>query len=197
MPEGNSVLERSKLAFTEAALINFAFLADLGFKQVKEDTTRVRFESSRVFVNVYHGRRSFELGIEMGRLNQPRDQVDLYNLVVWAGAEKIEGFGQHTVFQVITAEAVKEFVSRLAGLVKKYATPFLQGDDTAYQEARKLRALAWANFEKQVNLSDIREKAETAWHAKDYRQVRKLYGAMANDLSPVEVNRLNYAKHHS
>jgi hypothetical protein len=62
--------DRWKLGFKEAVLKNFAFLVSNGFKAVRQDVTFVRYESQVAFVNIYHGRGSFEVGVEIGRLDR-------------------------------------------------------------------------------------------------------------------------------
>src|SRR5712692_8348300 len=125
--------DRAKLGFKDAVLSSFKFLERFGFRPVEEKTTFVRYESSVVFVNVYHGRASFELGVEVGRLTEPDEKVTLYEIVAWAGAEKAEGFGQHVMFQVSSREGVQEFVPKLARLIQKYGTPLLKADASAYR----------------------------------------------------------------
>lgn len=187
--------ERARLGFKDTVLASFKFLSDLGLHLVEEKPTFVRYESSDVFVNVYHGRASFELGVEIGRLKQPDEaKLTIYDIVAWAGAEKAEGFGQHVMFQVSSSEGVQEFVSKLALLVKKYGTPFLKGDATAYQAALEARSRAAADYVKQMNLRDVHRKAEAAWQAKDYGQVVELYGPLRKDLTEVEAKKLAYAE---
>lgn len=90
--------ERGKLGFRESALASFRFLVDLGFRPVEEELTLVRYESPTVFVNIYHGRASFELGVEIGVLDEPSEKVTLYDVLAWAGALEAEGFGQHVTY---------------------------------------------------------------------------------------------------
>jgi hypothetical protein len=187
--------ERARLGFKEAVLSSFKFLSDLGLHPVEEKLTFVRYESSDVFLNVYHGRASFELGVEIGRLKQPEEEkLTIHDIVAWAGAEKAEGFGQHVMFQVSSPEGVREFVPKLARLVEKYGTPFLKGDANAYRVALEARSRAAADYVKQMNLRDVHRKAEAAWHAKDYGQVVELYGPVRKDLTEVEAKKLAYAE---
>ncbi|HJX83383.1 MAG TPA: hypothetical protein VJ723_03470 [Candidatus Angelobacter sp.] len=186
--------ERARLGFKDAVLASYGFLCALSFRPVKEDVTFVRYESAKVFVNIYHGRSSYELGVEIGRLSEPEKKVTLYEIVAWAGAEKTEGFGQHVMFQASTREAVQECVPKLARLTQEYGTLFLKADITAYQDVRDVRSRDWAEYQKQVNLAQVRQKAEHAWHSKDYPQVVQLYGVVHEDLSDVEVKRLAYAE---
>ena len=186
--------ERAKLDFKDTVLSDFRFLCDFNFRPVKEDPTFVRYESPEVFVNIYHGRASFELGVEIGRLNEPDEKVTLFEIIAYAGAEKAEGLGQHVTFQVSTREGVREFVPKLARLIHKYGMPFLKPSSIAYRDAHDFRVKAGAEYEKQVNLADMRRRAENAWHSKDYLQVIELYRPIGTDLTEVETKRLAYAE---
>jgi hypothetical protein len=186
--------ERAQLEFKEAVLSSFAFLKSYDMKPVQEEITLVRFKSATSFINVYHGRSSFELGIEIGRLNNPNEKISLYDAIAWAGAVETEGFGKHVAFQVSNRKDVQEFVFKLAKLVKKYAEPFLKGDATAYQAVKAASLKNTAKYVEQINLKRIRAKAEIAWHDKNYSQVAELYGSMREHLTSVEIGRLTYAE---
>lgn len=188
--------ERAKLGFQEAVLSSFKFLTDLGFAPVEQKVTFVRYESSEIFVNVYHGRASYELGVEIGRLKGPdeKDKLSIGSVVDWAGAYKVEGFGQHVMFQVGTREGVQEFVPKLASLVKKYAIPLLRHDASAWSTALETQALRWTEYVKETNLKSVRAKAEEAWQAKDYARVVELYAPVREELTEVEAKKLAYAE---
>lgn len=186
--------ERAQLGFNGAVLSHFKFLCDLGFLPVEEEVTFVRYESSTVFVNAYHGRTSYELGVEIGRLKEPKTKLSIFDVIRWAGAEKAEGFGQHVMFQVSSREGVQQFVAKLAVLVKKYAVPLLRADDDAYRTALEFRAKRYADEVKEGNLRVVRTKADAAWQAKDYGQVVELYNAVREDLTEVETKKLSYAE---
>src|SRR5215469_12126204 len=164
-------VERRQLRFKEAVLANFHFLESYGFTLVNAEVTLVRFESSSVFVNIYHGRASFEIGVEIGLLTDPHNFVSVPLVIAWAGAEQAEGFGHHVMFQVSNRKDVQDFVPKVARLVERYATPFLTGDMKAYQSAHEIQSKRSAEYIKQINFSPIREKAEMAWHRRDYSQV--------------------------
>lgn len=186
--------DRAKLGFKEAALSAFDFLRQYGFTSTQANATFVRYESPSVFVNAYHGRGSYELGIEIGRLDDPDRNLAIANVVDWAGAFEAEGFGKHVMFQVATREGVQKFVVKLADLVKKYAVPLLRNEANAWNEALGLQVRRAAEYEKDIKLRQIREKAEKAWHAKDYAQVVELYGPVRKDLTKVDAKKLAYAE---
>lgn len=187
--------ERAKLGFKEAVLSSFKFVTELGLHAVDEKVTFVRYESPEVFINVYHGRASFEMNVEIGRMRDPNKTLSIGGIVEWAGAYKTEGFGQHVMFQVSTREGVQEFVPKLAALVRKYAIPLLRNDDSAWNAALDLQGRRWDEYVKEVNLAALREKAEAAWHAKDYVRVVELYEPVRQDLTEVEAKKLAYAEH--
>src|ERR1700683_1157914 len=132
--------KRAKLGVKDAGLSSFKFLPGFGFRPVEEKTTFVRYESPAAFVNVYHGRASFELGVVVGRLTEPNEKVTLYEMVARAGAEKTEGFGQHVMFQVSSREGVEEFVPKLASLLERYGSLFLKADANAYRAVQEIRS---------------------------------------------------------
>lgn len=59
--------------FAIEVLYHFHFLInDYKFKRLEANRTFVRYESKYIFVNIYHGRRSYELGVEIGQ----REKID-------------------------------------------------------------------------------------------------------------------------
>ena len=62
-------MNRLELGFSAAVLRDFAFLVrDHGFHCTQSELS-VRYESEKVFVEVYHGIYDYEIGIHFGRLN--------------------------------------------------------------------------------------------------------------------------------
>lgn len=185
--------ERERLGFRDAVLSSFKFLAEFRLRPVEKQMTLVRYQSRHAFLNVYHGRASYELGIQIGRLADPKKTLSIDTIIDLAGAYKAEGFGQHAMFQVSTREGVQEFVPKLAALVEKYAGPLLRNDDSAWAAALNLTARRCAEYEKEVHLGHVREKAEAAWHAKDYVRFVELYEPVRQDLTEIEAKKLAYA----
>ena len=186
--------ERERLGLSVAVKSSFSFLKNLGFRLVDQKTTFVRYESPKIFVDVYHGRASYELGVEIGRISQPSDKVTLQDLVYFAGAEKAEGFGKHVMFQVSSPEGVEECMPKLARLVEKYGKPFLINDAAAYTKVFEYKLNARDRYQKDVRLRQVREKANTAWEAKNHAKVRELYNSIRPDLTEIERRRLMYAE---
>lgn len=49
-------------------------------------------------------------------------------------------------------------------------------------------------FAKEVLLDQVKPAAEAAFRAKDYAKAVNLYESVRDDLTPVELKKLNYAK---
>ncbi len=129
-----------------------------GLEPISEDVTFVRYESDAVFVNVYHGRGSFEIGVEIGRL----DRTEKYGLDYVVSLAKLaweeEGFGRGTMFQVSTREGVQNMVPKVAELVKKYGDAFLRGNPAFYDELQKANERSSVEYEREQMLSRIRKQ---------------------------------------
>ena len=190
--------DRWKLGFKEAVLANFVFLRSNAFKAVTEDVTLVRYESKAVFVNVYHGRGSYEIGVEIGRIDRSQ-KYGLDYIVSWAGKDAwdAEGFGRSTMFQVSTKEGVENIVAKLARIVQKYGQPFLGGDTAFYDQLERANECASMKFQRDQVVGQIRKEAEAAWLAKDYVRVTELFQPVRDELTEIDRKKLEYAEKHS
>jgi len=189
--------DRWKLGFKEAVLASFQFLRSYDFKPVQEQDTFVRYESESAFVNVYHGRASYEIGVEIGRLDR-QEKYGLGYLVSWAGKDawETEGFGRSTMFQVSTREGVQEFVPKVADLVEKYGDQFLLGTAAFYDKLQTANERAAIAYEREQMLSRIKKEADSAWDQKDFARVVELYQPIQDNLTEIEAKRLAYAEKH-
>src|SRR4051812_11391894 len=58
--------DREDLQFPETVAQVFSFLHDYGFQQVEALLTLVRYRCGDLEARIFHGRRSYELGFEIG-----------------------------------------------------------------------------------------------------------------------------------
>jgi hypothetical protein len=190
--------DRDQLGFASEVVSAFKFLStEYGFQCVRIEQTFVRYESISSFVNIYHGRRSFELGVEIGRLEKvPGLQENWYTIgeiLDLIGVREKLGF---TFFQASTHERVQMLVPKLAEYVREYARPIFEGDSKIFESLSNLRRKKSEDLIREMRLSQIRDKATTAWHKKDYAKLIELYNSMKDDLTQVEIKKLEYAKKH-
>ncbi len=186
--------EREKLKFREAVLDSFGFLENEGYYIAKQEITYIRYESSLVFINVYHGRASFELGMEIGRLSEPKNVLTLNDIISWYGVDKGKEADHPVAFQVSSRKGVQEFVPKIADLLKNCAIPLIRGDVEAFTSAFKLQSKRSNEYEKEVNLKNVRNRVEAAWQMKDFYQVTELLSSIKGDLTQVEIKKLAYAE---
>jgi hypothetical protein len=115
--------ERARLGFADAASAEFAFLLRPGFRLVELTDTIARYESDRRVVRVFHGRGSYELGVEVGRWvevdGESREQVfplrDVIALRRDPGEVGLAGTA------ATTAEAVRKILRQLAAWTREFA----------------------------------------------------------------------------
>jgi hypothetical protein len=194
--------DRWKLGFKEAVLENFKFLRQYGYRLARADVTFVRYERPwysfrrRFYVNVYHARGGYDLGVEIGPRDNDREQVNLLGILSWAKAPEVKNWHVgDTLWLAATREAVQTLVPKIAQLVHGYAEPFLQGDPEAFKSLKKMSREAYAVWEEQHHRNaPKRYQATLAWKAKDFERVAAIYASFENELNPEEKERLAEAR---
>jgi len=189
---------RDKLEFKEEVLNNFDFLiTEYRFNCVKTEVTRVRYESPKVFINIYHGHASYELGFEIGlrhsSVHQNEPKFTLSEIIELAGALDETNY---TYYQVSTQKGIKEFVPKIAELVKQFAKSALLGDILTFEKLELIQKQRSDKYLSKMEINRIRPKAEEAWHNKRYKEFIELYEPVKDDISPAEVKKLEYARRH-
>lgn len=189
------VADRSDLRFVEAVQAAFHFVEDLGFRLVSvEPPTFVRYESDAVFLIVYHGRRSYEVNVEIGQIADPVGHS--YRLPDVLRALLGHDDKRQTYFQASDLQGVHRCVHAVAELVASHYGLLLKGDEAVFGRVAAQTAEAARALTKDVVQRPVREAAEKAWHAKNYAKVSELYNSIRDDLSPMERKRLKYADKH-
>jgi hypothetical protein len=198
MPRFQAGPDRAQLEFVDVVRSGFEFLERRGFKVARSEQTFVRFESNRVFVNVFHGRGSYELGVEIGPCERAADAEVSYSLleiVLLNGDPNVLG---HWPIQVSTSDATARGVARLAELTSAYADAALEGNDheftrLATQSARQSRELT-----ESYTAISLRRQADQVWRDRDYVGVLAAYHTLEElntvRLTKSEQKRVDYAK---
>lgn len=184
--------ERSLLCFRKEAEKAFAFLVrDYGFHLVDAGETLLRYESSGgVFVNVYHGRSSYELKFELGRVSATGAEERFYP----TDLADIAGTDEESFFQASTAERVRTYLPRLARLLIEHGGDALKGDLFAFKRLRDLQVSKSDALARSWDLADARARANRAWRDKDYGCVIEAYEPVKEHLTPSERKKLEYAQ---
>ena len=185
------VTDRSFLRFPDEAKTQFAFLETQGFHCVHSEATLVRFESSRLAINIYHGRQSYEIGLEIESLVSPTDRYSfstLLHLIDQELAKHYRSFSAHSV------QGVSDGVRQLAESLKRCLAVDILNDKQLFPrlklQCQKLRE----DYALEVQLQQARGKAEVAWRNKDYAAVVRNLKPLRSILSVTEIEKLEFAE---
>ncbi len=180
---------RDQLGFAEAVMREFVFLeASYGFRRIKEVTTYVRYESEFLFLNVFHGRGSYEIGVELGRLSDPAVHYRLPSLIVGLAP----GYSGRTVFQASERRAVENCVAQVAHALRTHCGAALSGDAEALRLVEKVATAESERETLQAQFGAIIERADQAWEAKNLRLATDLYQQADPALNGTRGRRLKY-----
>lgn len=185
------VTDRSLLRFAEEVKAHFSFLETSGFRCVRAEATFVRFESPTASVNVYHGRRSFEIGLEMESTPSPTDAYsfsEILRLVDREQGERYRNYATHT------AQGVAEGVARLAELFQRCIAAGILNDRQLFARLKVQRVELARNYALETQLEQARRKSEAAWRAKDYAAVVAALKPLRAALTAAEVGKLEFAE---
>lgn len=188
--------ERTNLQFPKAVRLAFKFLVeDFFFSLIKEDVTYVRYESKTVFVNVYHGRASYELNVEIGErvIDDPRRE-NPFTIGEILQLVNPQQYQVYRPYQATTSESVKKFLYELAHLVREYARPALLGDEEFFQQVHETRHQNSNKLLLSWELNRIRRDVEIAWREKNFKRVVEIYNPVKEHLTPAEMKKLEYAR---
>lgn len=192
-----ATMDKSRVAldFSGAVRSAFAFLKGFGFREIGTEATIVRYATERVFLNVYHGRSSYELGIEVGLLDASSEERG-YSLSEFVRLVEPAEAAQLKDFCATTASEVANGVTRLATQVKQYVARVLSGDEAIFA-VLALQRREWADaFAADIAYRQVSPKAAAAFREKRYREAANLYESIKSRLSPAELTKLEYAKQH-
>jgi len=179
---------RERLGFDLRVCQELAFLIEeWGFRLVTQTTTFVRFESRRLFIQVFHGRISYEVGVEFGWTDRPDDPFPL----ALATSRDDERFLQTSAR---TPDRVAAAVRTAADLVREFVHPDVLGT----REGREAVAARSAEARRQLALRSVaykaRPKALSAFRSRDWETVVREFSKMEPLLSNSERKKLELAR---
>jgi hypothetical protein len=174
MPKISPSSDRSLLGFAQAVEANFGFLVSkLEFRLVDVQATFVRYESERTFVNVFHGRGSYELGVEIGHWIEVdgglvEDKFTLGDIIALDHDLSEVGYRSYATTD---KELLVRFVAQLADWTQQYGLRFLKGDPAAFDSLRAQRTRWSQAMLEGWRVKRLRAAADDAWHRKDWGRV--------------------------
>ncbi|MCG3188108.1 MAG: hypothetical protein IOMNBAOH_02832 [Rhodocyclaceae bacterium] len=185
---GASGVDRTNLNFANLVKERFAFLSDLGFVEVESLPTLVLYRNGDIDVDVYHGRRSYEIGFGITR------QGVRYSLSEFIRSSDPEFAEQYRYPTATTQEVLVDGLTRTAELVKRYCIKALQGNPAFFSTLGSQRKLWAEKYAFDVMVGQLRPKAHEAFRLSKYREAAELYRKIESALSPAERKKLAIAE---
>ena len=148
-----------------------------------------------IFVNVYHGRGSYELGVEIGKLESYLPiREEWYSIGEIMDLMDVRQDLKFTFFQASNKDQIQVLVRKLPEYVKKYAKPILDGHYEIFEKLQILRKNKSDAYIREAELRNIRERGDIAWKQKDYVKFIELYNQVKDGLTSIEGKKLDYAR---
>lgn len=201
MPRFEVDADRGALGFKKAVMTRFSFLEDRGYRIVDAVSTFVRYERDSLFVNEFHGRGSYALGVEVGRtfIRDGEHVEESYPIGYLAG---VAGGAAEAAFRsrsATTAEEVERFVSELARWLEAFGELTLEGDEATYEALRDAVATEGERNMDAMRATELRRRADEGWRVGDYAAVVQAYDEIDRELATLslrafEDGRLAYAR---
>jgi len=180
-----------RLGFVNLVLRAFAFLLRLGFVVARRDGTFVRFEKENVFVNVYHGRSSYQVGLELGRVHES----DIYSLHELLSAMTPADIEQARC-QTTDPEMLERCLSSIAATIEQRCGHLLTGDVNAFEKLDAAVAPRRRAATLQAQFGAVIDRADKAWEAKEFSKAAALYEKSEPGLDETRMRRLEYLRKH-
>ena len=187
------VNDRSLLRFADEVTSHFAFLEARDFRCVCSEGTLVRFESPELAINIYHGRQSYEIGLELESPVSTTDHYSLSELLRLVDPERAEHYRS---FATHSEQGVSDGVRQLAESFQRCVAAGILNNTEIFSRLKLQRQKLNKDYALDVQLEQVRKKAEVAWHNKDYATVVRTLKPLRGSLSASEIAKLEFAEKH-
>lgn len=137
---------------------------------------------------VYHGRKSFEIGVEIIFGNELYYISEIMELIDKDAAKN------HKNFVATTAPAVRNGLNRAAMTLEKYAKFALEGDKNILAALRRQREDWGKQLRIETELASIKPKAEEAFRQEKYEEADRLFDKIRLYLTPAGLKKASITK---
>lgn len=180
---------RSFFRFDTEVKHRFSFLEFHGFWCVHSEATFVQFKSIKCAISIYHGRLSYEIGLDI-EFQQSQNSYSI------AEIQRLKKYNFDSQYRKVSARSVKnvaDVVHKLANLFEQCVNAGVLTDDDLIPQLEYERKKWGHEFALRVELSQALEKSTTAWQKKDFNQFVQILTPLQEHLSQVNIKKLEYA----
>jgi hypothetical protein len=183
--------DRKNLDFENAARQRFTFLNELGFSEVEALPTLLRYQKGSVEVDVYHGRRSYEIGAGVSHLGSRYAIAEIIRSVDSTAAKNY----RNPIAS--TREGVVAGLEELRSQMHRYGSAALQGDPKFFSVLKEKQKVWAEEYWLDGLTSQLRPQADEAFRRGDYSKAAELYARIRSRLGPAELKKLTLAEERS
>lgn len=131
---------RPALGFPEVTRRFFDFLVEeFGYHVAREELTLVQYETGSTFVRIFHGRLSYEVGVELGRLAKADEVERPYLLRDLIGLVDEEAGWAWAQPHADKRDELEEVLGRESADLREYGTSALRGDAATFDALAALK----------------------------------------------------------
>lgn len=179
---------RARFGFADLVAKHFAFLEPLGFARRRSSSTLVCYGKGNLELRVYHGRSSYEIGLEIDRGATWFTLSDLIRATDAAAADKYRNPA------ISRPEGMATGVARVAEVFQRYGQRALDDEPGFYDGLERQRRAWLENYALDVLAQQTRPKANAAFRAGRYAEAAELFEQIRARLGPAEQKKLEIAR---
>ena len=180
----------------------FKFLIDqYGFKPLEkriEYVNIVRYESTKYFVHLQYGSPDYEVKMVFGRIGKEDIPGDKYGCdigeILDIGFIDDWEWGEINLKRPLSQkDRIFLYVEGFARFMREYYNKIFLKDKSLFDRLKAKYELELIQEEKQENIKRIKEKAQSAWKQKDYKNVKYYYSMILKHVSKSELKKYEYS----
>ena len=132
--------ERYPYSFPDLVQRHFGFMHHHGFSGVFSSESKVRYESTKAYVEITHEERDSEVALLFGRIaNEEKFSFTLFLRLKNPALEK--EFGERLAVDAVEVESC---LAKLAGALRSEGEEILRGEDLVFEQMKNVR---WWHFQ--------------------------------------------------
>jgi hypothetical protein len=192
-PLGSGLLNMDSHGFDKRVLQEFSFLLDGGFAIKEVDPTRVVFVCELYFVNVFYGRRTREIGIEVASTT-PSGWGSFSFDVLISVFDKQAGSVMPLDMPVETRTGVEQRVGQLAAEFRHFVDLSAFKSTDLFENLKAHAKRMWESRYSPLTVEQVQARFSRMWENGQYADLINMFEALRKHLTADEQLKLDLAK---
>jgi hypothetical protein len=192
MNNGNNKFQNKNPGFEAIARESFRWLEDHGYCVTGASSTIVRYEGQLGFVNVYHGRSSSEVGVEVGAPGD--EQIASYSMSELIRLKDDDEAKKYRNPVATSPQTMKGFLEIQAQRLKVYGQRIFSGNTMIWNDLEQQRQRWSKEYAMDVLVSQVRSEAQRSFRDHNFNRVVELLSSIERRLTPAEYKKLEYSR---